>query len=360
MGKQPKLITCKHCGQEIAASAKTCPHCGGKNRKPIYKKVWFWILIVLVLFGAIGGGSGNKKTSTSKKVGEVSTSQTIVSKEKEETKAGENIQTVFNVGDILHDGNMDIVYVASGDYEESNEFIKPADGKKYIFLNFAFINTSDKSDSSISTFSFKCYADGYSCDAYYGAGDDLSATLSAGRSTQGNVYFEVPADAKDIEIEYETNVFTQEKITFAFEGEKDSGYVPEKNTTTTPGAIKIGEKVESKYLNVTYLECHADESNNMFIMPKAGHHYITCEFEFENPSKSDIVVSYFSFDCYADGLNCDGAYFRDDAISATLSSGRRAKGTVTFEVPDNASVVEVEYLANFWTSNRVVFDASGK
>ena len=367
MAKQPKLITCKHCGQEIAASAKACPHCGGKNKKPIYKRVWFWVLIVIVLIGAIGGGGGSKDSSSNgdKKVGEVASSQSTAADTNQSTepateKAEENVQTVYKVGDILHDGNMDIVYVASGDYKEENEFMQPADGKKYIFMNFAFINTSDKSDSSISFYSFECYADGYSCDAYYGGDDDLSATLSAGRSTQGSVYFEVPEDAKEIEVEYETNVFTQDKITFVFEGDKDSGYVLEKNTTATEGALKVGETIESKSLNVTYLGCEADSSDNMFINPKDGCHYVTCEFEFENVSNSDISVSYFSFDCYADGVNCDAAYFRDDAISATLSAGRKAKGTVTFEVPDNATVVEVEYLANYWTSNRVVFDASGK
>ena len=50
--------------------------------------------------------------------------------------------------------------------------------------------------------------------------------------------------------------------------------------------------------------------------------------------------------------------FRDDNLSATLSAGRKVKGTVTFEVPVDATVVEVEYLTNFWTSNRVVFDAT--
>ena len=45
MGKKSSLITCKHCGQVIAASAKACPHCGGKNGKPVYKKWWFWVLV---------------------------------------------------------------------------------------------------------------------------------------------------------------------------------------------------------------------------------------------------------------------------------------------------------------------------
>lgn len=39
-----KMTTCKHCGAEIAASAKVCPHCGGKNKPPIYKRWWFILI----------------------------------------------------------------------------------------------------------------------------------------------------------------------------------------------------------------------------------------------------------------------------------------------------------------------------
>lgn len=351
MGKV-KMIQCKACGAEIASTAKTCPKCGAKNKKPFYKKVWFWILVAIVLIGAIGGGSGQSSNDT-QKIGEVNHQ----SSSEATTPASENVQTVYKVGDILHDGNMDIIYVASGDYHEDNEFLQPEEGKKYIFLNFAFINTSTKNDASISSFSFACYADGYACDSYYGGKDNLSATLSAGRSTSGSVYFQIPSDAKEIEVEYETNFFTEKKIKFVFEGNMDSGYVLGKNTTPTDGALNVGEKKESKTVNVTYLSCTNDQSDNMFINPKEGYHYVTCEFEFENVSSSDVTVSYFSFDCFADGLNCNGAFFRDDAISATLSAGRKAKGTVTFEVPNDAKVIEVEYLANYWTSNRVVFNA---
>ena len=225
-------------------------------------------------------------------------------------------------------------------------------------MKFAFINTSDKDDSSILFYSFECYADGYAVDAYYGGEEDLSATLSAGRSTEGYIYFEVPVDAQDIEVEYDTNFFTDEKIKFVFEGDKDSGYVLEKNTTATDVAQQVGDTLEGKTLNITYLSCQEDTSDNMFITPKDGCTYVTCEFEFENVSDSDVSLSFYSFDCFADGISCEQAFFRDDGISATLSPGRKAKGTVTFEVPKDAEVVEVEYLTNFWTSNRVVFNAS--
>ncbi len=333
-------------------------------------------LFLLSIVGSMFSGSGSKK-DTAEQNTESGREEKSAGGESQQPPAVENAsdeaaetetetaaaakgdtQTVYHVGDILHDGNMDIVYAASGDYNEDNEYMQPQEGKKYIFMKFAFINTSDKKDSSISFYSFDCYADGYAVDAYYGGEEDLSATLSAGRSTEGNIYFEVPVDAQDIEVEYSTNFFTDKKIKFVFEGNNDSGYVLEKNTTATDGAQQVGDTLEGKTLNITYLSCQEDSSDNMFITPRDGYTYVTCEFEFENVSDSDVSLSYFSFDCFADGISCDQAYFRDDTISATLSSGRKAKGTVTFEVPKDAEVVEVEYLTNYWTSKRVVFNAS--
>lgn len=61
-----KMTVCKHCGQEIAASAKVCPHCGGKNKPPIYKRWWFIALIVLIVLCAIGGSSSDSDSSSSK------------------------------------------------------------------------------------------------------------------------------------------------------------------------------------------------------------------------------------------------------------------------------------------------------
>lgn len=60
-----KMMTCKHCGQEIAASAKICPHCGGKNKPPIYKRGWFIALIVLIILYAIGSSDSSSNTASS-------------------------------------------------------------------------------------------------------------------------------------------------------------------------------------------------------------------------------------------------------------------------------------------------------
>ena len=49
-----KMTKCKSCGADIASSAKRCPSCGAKNKKPIYKRVWFWILVVVLLIAVVG------------------------------------------------------------------------------------------------------------------------------------------------------------------------------------------------------------------------------------------------------------------------------------------------------------------
>ena len=59
------MINCKVCGTEIASSAKVCPSCGAKNKPPIYKRVWFWLLMVFVVAPIIGGIFGSGGTTNS-------------------------------------------------------------------------------------------------------------------------------------------------------------------------------------------------------------------------------------------------------------------------------------------------------
>ena len=74
-----KMITCKHCGQEIAASAKVCPHCGGKNKPPIYKRWWFIAIIVLVILYAIGSSGSSSSSSSSSSVASSSKTESSAS-----------------------------------------------------------------------------------------------------------------------------------------------------------------------------------------------------------------------------------------------------------------------------------------
>ncbi len=57
-----QIIACKVCGREIASHAKSCPHCGAKNKKPAFKTWWFWAIIIVVGIGLIGSMAGGSSS----------------------------------------------------------------------------------------------------------------------------------------------------------------------------------------------------------------------------------------------------------------------------------------------------------
>lgn len=171
------------------------------------KKFLSLLLIVFMLctytLMAMASGSDESEPTVSPsetKEGEVAT-----------TAAAEN--PTVHVGEKLDVDGLEINFVSAEDFVSDNEFIQPADGNKFIKLYFECKNNA-KEDKYISTFEFKCYADDNSCDNGYYGDDDLSATISSGRSAKGSVYFEVPADAERIEVEYETSFWTDKKAIF--------------------------------------------------------------------------------------------------------------------------------------------------
>jgi len=72
-----KMSTCKHCGAEIAANAKRCPQCGGKNKKPIYKRGWFVALCVIVVIAVASSAGGEKSAPAGSAAGEGAVSASV-------------------------------------------------------------------------------------------------------------------------------------------------------------------------------------------------------------------------------------------------------------------------------------------
>lgn len=48
------MVNCKECGKEISAKAPACPNCGAKNKKPIFKRFWFWLIVIFAIFAFLG------------------------------------------------------------------------------------------------------------------------------------------------------------------------------------------------------------------------------------------------------------------------------------------------------------------
>lgn len=220
MENETKL--CKHCKSEIPKGAKVCPNCR-KKQGGIGK----WIVIavvVIVLIAAVSGG-GDNKDKNPQKVGETTTGTASA---KEETSGNdadntsdtkqqetEEVSNVFQIGDVVETENFKITFVSAGAYESDNEFLQPKDGCEYWQFEFRFENISDTDQAVSSMMDWECYADNAKVDQTW-IGDDngLDATLSAGRETQGTIYFEVPKDVQSVELEYDINFWQSDKIVF--------------------------------------------------------------------------------------------------------------------------------------------------
>lgn len=222
-------MLCPNCKKEIPDGTQFCPECGvgvntngkpAKQKKPITKKWWFWVIIVVVVIALISGVSGGDDSSdtnadSDNAVVEQNDSGTTTEIAAETTtEAGDG---KYHVGDVLNYGDVAITYVAAEKWTGYDQYSKPASGNMVIRIKIDVKNNSS-SDYYISPYEFACYADNQPASEYWYADDELSTvTLSSGRSASGYVYFEVPENAESIEIEYETNFWTDEKAVFVVE-----------------------------------------------------------------------------------------------------------------------------------------------
>ena len=129
---QNKMTVCKHCGKEIAASAKVCPHCGGKNKPPIYKRGWFIAIIVIIVLAIIGGSSSSSGSSESSASSQVSkTTSTASSVPEIEYTA----YTVTELSKDLDDNALKAADKYKGQYVELTGRLSVIDsGGKYISI----------------------------------------------------------------------------------------------------------------------------------------------------------------------------------------------------------------------------------
>lgn len=127
------------------------------------------------------------------------------------------------------------------------------------------------------------------------------------------------------------------------------------DTGETDNLFKVGDVIKTSNFQITYLSAEKYVSDNEFIQPKKGNMYYEMAFEFENISDSDQTVSSFEFDCYADGYDMEQQYFADEQLDATLSPGKKTKGSLIFEVPSDSKEIILEYEQGFWSDDRIMF-----
>ncbi len=201
-------MICEKCG--IVYEGNFCPNgCNNpmvvkKAKKPIYKKWWFWLIIGIVVV-SIASSGGNDTTAAT------DTPKTTESNVATQAATTTTEDPYYHAGDVIDANGLRITYVKAEKHKEKNQFLQPKDGYMYVKLYLSVENTAD-TDRYISSFEFNCYADGKKQEALYTSDEALEGgELSSGRADEGYIYFSVPKDAKDIEVEYETSFWTDKK-----------------------------------------------------------------------------------------------------------------------------------------------------
>ena len=86
----------------------------GKNSKPIYKRVWFWVLIALLSIGVLNGILKNPSKNTTAKT-EKTTSTTVEQKIKMTKELGEEFALYFKENAEVLDKGEKVDFVPGGD-----------------------------------------------------------------------------------------------------------------------------------------------------------------------------------------------------------------------------------------------------
>ncbi|MEO1772500.1 DUF4352 domain-containing protein [Candidatus Enterococcus ferrettii] len=175
-----------------------------KEKKPFYKKIWFWIVVVLfvaIIGGALGGGSDEPST---KKVSEA-----------DSTSSNEDnaLDQTYSVGDVVSYKGYEIK-VNKVDYSQGSEYIKPDDGKQFVVVNITITNNTDNKQS-YNPFDYSLNADGNSTSltSYMEGVDTLnSGELDPGASVSGNLVGSAPTEATSLKLQYKSNFWNDETV----------------------------------------------------------------------------------------------------------------------------------------------------
>lgn len=198
-----KMTKCKTCGADIAKSAKVCPACGAKQKKPVALIVIAVIFAIGIVGAALGGNSPEK-------VGNVGT----------QSNAGSNVsqKTEFAVGDVVSLNDIEVTFVSCTE-SSGKDFYTPDSGNVFLFCEFAIDNKSSKDIAVSSIMSFEAYVDDYSTNLSMTgtlAADkgQMDGTIAAGKKMSGVMGYEVPANWKTLEIRFTPDFWSGNDITF--------------------------------------------------------------------------------------------------------------------------------------------------
>jgi len=178
------------------------------QKKPFYKRVWFWILAVIVIAVIFGSAGGNKAKK--------------VSSENTEKASAKISNETFKVGDTVKADGVTLK-LNKVDFNDGSSLSTPDSGKAYVIVNVTITNV-DKNKVSYNPLDFKLDDNGNQTDltelvmddnGNKITNDDLKyGDLSKGASVTGSMIGQATKNNK-LKLIYTGSLFSNnEKITF--------------------------------------------------------------------------------------------------------------------------------------------------
>ena len=200
-----KMKKCKVCSKEIASNAKTCPECGAKNKKAIYKRPWFIVLAIIIIIGAVGGSSYEDST--------VANNETISEVEQNQDKEISNNQGEEK--DVLVKENEEKVE----EKEEKVEEEVPKEYKSALRKAKVYSDTMSMSKAGLYDQLTSEYGEKFSAEAAQYAVDNLNANWKENALKKAKVYQETmamsPSAIYDQLVSEYGEKFTEEEAQYA-------------------------------------------------------------------------------------------------------------------------------------------------
>jgi len=178
------------------------------QKKPFYKRVWFWILAVIVIAVIFGSAGGNKAKK--------------VSSENTEKASAKISNETFKVGDTVKADGVTLK-LNKVDFNDGSSLSTPDSGKAYVIVNVTITNV-DKNKVSYNPLDFKLDDNGNQTDltelvmddnGNKITNDDLKyGDISKGASVTGSMIGQATKNNK-LKLIYTGSLFSNnEKITF--------------------------------------------------------------------------------------------------------------------------------------------------
>lgn len=120
----------------------------------------------------------------------------------------------------------------------------------------------------------------------------------------------------------------------------------------------VGESATLDDVKVTLTSVEKDFKDYYdFASVEDGCKILKANFEFENVGDYSAYISSYDFTCYADKFSCDSFNSVEDGyFSESIASGKKATGSIYFEVPSDAETIEIEYDDSTYSDGKIIFN----